>query len=70
MAVVFDETAILNNLSDGGIIDYNAISGGPEGSTTIVSSPFSGVSQRNVNRLDRLANEKLGSLASGPDDSK
>ena len=54
MAVVFDETAILNNISDGGIIDYNAISGGPEGSTTIVTSPFSGVSQRNVNRLDRL----------------
>lgn len=53
MSLVFD-TAILNNVSDGGIIDYNAISGGPEASTTIVTSPFSGVSQRNVNRLDRL----------------
>lgn len=36
------------------MIDYNAISGGPEKSTTIITSPFSGVSQRNVNRLDPL----------------
>lgn len=50
MATVFDDTAILNNPSDGGVIDYNAITGGPEGSTTIITSPFSGVSQRNVNR--------------------
>lgn len=49
MATVFDETAILND-----IIDYSAISGGPEGSTTIVRSPLSGVSQRNVNRYDPL----------------
>ena len=54
MATVFDDTAILNNPSDGGVIDYNAISGGPETSTTIITSPFSGVSQRNVNRLDPL----------------
>lgn len=49
MATIFDETAVLTD-----VIDYNAISGGPEKSTTIVTSPFSGVSQRNVNRLDPL----------------
>lgn len=49
MATVFDETAVLTD-----IIDYSAISGGPEGSTTIVRSPLSGVSQRNVNRYDPL----------------
>lgn len=49
MATTFDETAVLTD-----VIDYNAISGGPEKSTTIVTSPFSGVSQRNVNRLDPL----------------
>lgn len=54
MATVFDETAILNNCADGGVIDYSAISGGPEKSTTVITSPFSGVSQRNVNRLDPL----------------
>lgn len=53
MALVFD-TVLLNNPSDGGIIDYSAISGGPEASTTVVTNPFSGASQRNVNRLDRL----------------
>jgi len=54
MATVFDESAILNDTPDGGVIDYNAISGGPEKSTTIITSPFSGVSQRNVNRFDPL----------------
>jgi uncharacterized protein (TIGR02217 family) len=49
MATTFDETAILTD-----IVDYSSISGGPEKSTTIVTSPFSGVSQRNVNRLDPL----------------
>lgn len=49
MACVFDETAVLTD-----VIGYSAISGGPEGSTTIVRSPFSGVSQRNVNRYDKL----------------
>lgn len=49
MATVFDESAVLTD-----VIDYNAISGGPEKSTTIITSPFSGVSQRNVNRLDPL----------------
>lgn len=49
MAATFDETAVLTD-----VIDYNAISGGPEKSTTVVTSPFSGVSQRNVNRLDPL----------------
>ncbi|MBL8186594.1 MAG: TIGR02217 family protein [Acidobacteria bacterium] len=49
MAAVFDETAILTD-----VIDYSAISGGPEKSTTVIASPFSGVSQRNVNRLDPL----------------
>lgn len=49
MATVFDETAVLTD-----VIDYNAISGGPEMSTTVVTSPHSGVSQRNVNRLDPL----------------
>jgi uncharacterized protein (TIGR02217 family) len=49
MSTVFDESAVLTD-----VIDYNAISGGPEKSTTIIASPFSGVSQRNVNRLDPL----------------
>lgn len=49
MACVFDETAVLTD-----VIDYSAISGGPEASTTIIRSPFSGVSQRNVNRLDQF----------------
>jgi uncharacterized protein (TIGR02217 family) len=54
LPVTFDQTAILNNPVNGGVIDYNAISGGPEHSTLVVTSPFSGVSQRNVNRLDPL----------------
>ncbi|MGH9768763.1 MAG: phage distal tail protein, Rcc01695 family [Blastocatellia bacterium] len=54
MATVFDDTALLNDTMDGGVIDYNAISGGPEKSTTVITSPFSGISQRNVNRLDPL----------------
>lgn len=54
MATVFDESAILNNPTDGGVIDYHTITGGPEKSTTVITSPFSGVSQRNVNRLDPL----------------
>jgi uncharacterized protein (TIGR02217 family) len=53
VSLVFDNV-LLNNEVDGGIIDYNAISGGPEASTTVVTNPFSGISQRNVNRLDRL----------------
>jgi uncharacterized protein (TIGR02217 family) len=46
MAITFDDTQ-LN-------VNYAAIQGGPEKSTTIITSPFSGVSQRNVNRLDPL----------------
>lgn len=47
MSVVFDSVELP--------ILFNRISsGGPEGSTAIVTSPFSGVSQRNVNRLDML----------------
>lgn len=46
MAVTFDDVQ-LN-------INYAAVQGGPEASTTIITSPFSGVSQRNVNRLDKL----------------
>ncbi len=53
MSAVVDNV-LLNNTIDGGIIDYSAISGGPEASTSIVSNPISGVSQRNVNRLDKL----------------
>ena len=53
LSLVFD-SVLLNNVSDGGIIDYNAISGGPEASTAVLTNPFSGVSQRNVNRLDRI----------------
>lgn len=53
MAAVVDNV-LLNNTIDGGIIDYSAISGGPQASTTIVSNPLTGVSQRNVNRLDKL----------------
>jgi len=48
MSLVIDDV-LLND-----VIDYNAISGGPEASTSIVTNPFSGVSQRNVNRLDQL----------------
>lgn len=46
MAVTFDDVQ-LN-------VNYAAVAGGPEASTSIVTSPFSGVSQRNVNRLDKL----------------
>jgi uncharacterized protein (TIGR02217 family) len=53
MSAVVDDV-LLNNTIDGGIIDFSAISGGPEASTSIVSNPISGVSQRNVNRLDKL----------------
>jgi uncharacterized protein (TIGR02217 family) len=46
-------------VADGGIIDYSAIRGGPEASTAVVTNPFSGVSQRNVNRLDRIRRYNL-----------
>lgn len=48
MAVTLDNV-VLND-----IISYSAISGGPEKSTTVITNPISGVSQRNVNRLDPL----------------
>lgn len=53
MSLVFDNV-LLNNTSDGGILNYSAIRGGPVASTSVVRNPFSGTSQRNVNRLDRL----------------
>lgn len=44
--LVFDEVTLS--------VSPRAMRGGPEASTTIVSNPFSGLSQRNVNRYDQL----------------
>ena len=47
MAVVFDEVELP-------VFFTRVTNGGPKGSTTVITNPFSGVSQRNVNRLDQL----------------
>lgn len=47
MAVVFDSVELP-------VFFTKMVNGGPRGSTTVITNPFSGVSQRNVNRLDQL----------------
>jgi uncharacterized protein (TIGR02217 family) len=45
---------ILDNVVLNDVVDYSAISGGPEASTSIISNPNNALTQRNVNRFDKL----------------